>query len=760
MGTTGLDTETHLIGPGNVIPRLVCVSYTEADGTGVVHSNADAEAHHAISRMLADAVDGRSTIIIQNAAFDVTVLLRYAEDIINGSQQSFGGKGIDMAHAWRSMIWDILENNLDRELNDQPLLLSDTVLREKLYALSTTGVTEGKFSLMDLTAKYLNIDLSFEKADPLAWRMRYSELDGISASEWVPEAYNYAAMDAVYAKAIWEIQEGFRQDRGEGSMRSEALQIYADVALRIATSHGFLMDPAQVTKIADRMEAEVTPAKLATLTATGILRSNGSIDTKALKDEVERVCMAQGITPVRTDKGAISTADDVLSSIPQLSKPLAEYQHRQEFNKILTAFLPNLKHPVVYANYDVLKETGRTSSHGNGKRLPAYPAVNIQQMPRQEGIRECYVARPGYVLVSTDYSALELCSVGQVTYSLFGHSVHRERVNQGYDMHSYLGSAIAGLSERDLVGGFEPGTDGCYRSFMSALKYGKLADPSADYIDYLMSFKPADKVWEPKDAVKARGKHYRTLAKPTGLGYPGMLGPKTFVDFARATYGVEVSIEEAESLRNFWRETYPESADMKAWVEEQKRGQRFSPELNKDIDTYGYTTKGYDRFRAGATYNAAANGTFMQSLSADGAKLAVAWTTRAMCGGLDADNPYRILEGCRLLAFIHDELITEIPDDEFLTIRALAISHLQCLAMSDVMPDIRFSIDRTAFPDPDAKPSVEPAAMRRWSKAAEPVWEEHVWDPYVAMWVKKHFPEVYAATQDMTMRLIPWTAKS
>jgi hypothetical protein len=32
---TGLDTETHLIGPGNVIPRFVCVSYTEADGTGI-----------------------------------------------------------------------------------------------------------------------------------------------------------------------------------------------------------------------------------------------------------------------------------------------------------------------------------------------------------------------------------------------------------------------------------------------------------------------------------------------------------------------------------------------------------------------------------------------------------------------------------------------------------------------------------------------------------------------------------------------------
>jgi hypothetical protein len=131
-----------------------------------------------------------------------------------------------------------------------------------------------------------------------------------------------------------------------------------------------------------------------------------------------------------------------------------------------------------------------------------------------------------------------------------------------------------------------------------------------------------------------------------------------------------------------------------------------------------------------------------------------------MCGGLDAENPYRILEGCRLLAFIHDELITEIPDDEFLTIRALAVSHLQCLAMATVMPDIRFSIDRTAFPDPDAKPSVEPAAMRAWSKAAEPVWEEHVWDPYVALWVHKEFPEIYAATQDMTMRLIPWTAKS
>lgn len=775
----GYDSETHLIGMrGGIIPRFVCASFARLDEAWV-WSNADYEVLKAIWDMCEDALAGKNCICIQNAAFDITVLLRYAQDIINGEQIIAGDRKqwVEAAHGIRLMLWEIMERNIDRELANQPLILSDTLIRERLYSLSTDGTTDVKSSLADLVMKYYNIDLSVEKTDPNAWRLRYSELDGMHANVWPKEAYDYALMDAVYARDIKQHQSTFIQPHGEGSARSESLQIYADVTLRLATSHGFEVDRAKAAEVTERMAAEVTPEKLDLLIRSGILRNNNSIDTKKLHAEIERTCNENGLVVRMTKKGNIQAGDEILEEIAHFSPILTQYQHRQDFNKMLTAFMPKLRNSVIYANYDVIKETGRTSSYGSDEskksKIPAYPALNIQQIPRGDekkgiAIRECFKARPGYVLCSTDYSALELCSVGQVTKMLFGDSVHADRVNQGYDMHSFLGSAIAAMTEGDLVARQEPGTEESYREFLNAVKRGD-NDASPEYLEFLMTFKPDGKTWEKKDAVKNRAKHFRTMAKPTGLGYPGMLGPKTFMTFAKVTYGVEVSFEEATELRNMWRTIYPEAMSMKNWVEGQKFGKKYIIDLGKNVDTYAYETPGFDRFRAHATYNAAANGMFMQSLSADGAKLAGCWIARAMYGGLPSDHTWRILEGCRILAFIHDEYITELPDDEWTTERALLIAHIQCLAMKQVMPDITFSINAGDFPDHDAKPSVEPALMYSWTKAADPVWER-LSDEADAMGVTRYhgvenemlsvYPEINLATEAGARRLIPWEKRA
>jgi hypothetical protein len=771
----GFDTETHLIASGNIIPRFVCSSFAKLDDAWV-WSNADFEVLKSIWDMTEGALAGKNCICIQNASFDITVLMRYCQDIIKGEQHIAGDhrQWIEGAHGIYSMLWEILEQNIDRELNNQPLILADTLLRERLYSLSTEGTTDVKASLATLVMKYYGIDLSAEKTDPNAWRLRYSELDGVHANVWPGDAYDYALMDAVYARDIKQHQDTFLQPCGEGSARSESLQIYADVALRLATSHGIEVDTKRAAEVTERMAAEVTFDKLDLLLRSGILRSNNSIDTKKLQAEVQRVCDENGMPVIETKTG-ISTAAEVIEAVAPFSPILTQYKHRQDYNKMLTAFMPKLKNKVIYANYDVIKETGRTSSYGSDETkksvIPAYPALNIQQIPRGDErkgivIRESFIARPGYVLCSTDYSALELCSVGQVTKTLFGSSVHADRVNQGYDMHSFLGSAIASMTESDLVVGHAPGSEESYREFLNAVKRGA-NETSPQYLEFLMSFKPEGKNWEKKDAVKNRAKHFRTMAKPTGLGYPGMLGPRTFMTFAKTTYGVEVTFEEATELRNMWRAIYPEAMEMKDWVEGQKFGKKYIADLGKQVDTYAYETPGFGRFRAHATYNAAANGMFMQSLSADGAKLAGCWIARAMYGGLPANHPWRILEGCRILAFIHDEYITELPDDEWVTERALLIAHIQCLAMKQVMPDITFSINAGDFPDADAKPSVEPALMYAWTKAADPVWERS--EDEAARVTRYHcaedqmrivYPEINRATEAGARMLVPWEKRA
>ncbi len=772
----GFDTETHLIAYGNIIPRFVCASFAKLDQSWV-WSNADYEVLQAIWTMCDEALNGYSCICIQNAAFDITVLLRYVEDILSGAQPINGDPKVwrTAAYEIRMMLWEIMERNVDRELSNQPLILSDTLLRERLVSLSTNGTTDDKPSLAELVMKYYQIDISAEKLDPNAWRLRYRELDGIHANVWPKEAYDYALMDAVYARDIKAHQATFIQPYGEGSARSESLQIYADTCLRLATSHGIEVDRKRAADVTERMAAEVTPEKMNLLVRSGILRNNNSIDNKKLHAEIERVCEEQGMVVKRTKKGNISADTEVIDELHTFSPILTQYATRQDFNKMLTAFMPKLRNPVVYGNYDVIKETGRTSSYGSDdtkkSRPSAYPALNIQQIPRGDDkkgitVRECFKAREGWVLCSTDYSALELCSVGQVTKSLFGASVHADRVNQGMDMHSFLGSSIAAMTEGELVGNSSPGTEEAYRALLNALKRG-ICEVSEPYAEFLMTFEPPAKPdkprWTIKDAIKSRAKHFRNMAKPTGLGYPGMLGPATFVTFAKVTYGVDVTKEEGAQLRDMWREIYPEAWDMKGWVDSQKFGRKYIAELEKEVDTYWYETTGFDRFRAHATYNAAANGKFMQSLSGDGAKLAGCWIARAMYGGLPEDHPWRILEGCRILAFIHDEYISELPEDQWTTERALLIAHIQCLAMKRMMPDITFSINSGDFPDPDAKPSVEPALMYNWTKAADPVWVRS--EDLAADVTRYHgvedqmrltYPEINFVTEAGGRELIPW----
>jgi hypothetical protein len=381
----------------------------------------------------------------------------------------------------------------------------------------------------------------------------------------------------------------------------------------------------------------------------------------------------------------------------------------------------------------VLKETGRTSSYGNSeksKRAPLYPAENVQQIPRKFGIREIHLPPEGYVAVSIDYTSLELCSVGQVTHSLFGMSVHREKRNQGYDLHSYLGSGMAMVLAPAVVNHLTD-HESAYR-FFEDCRTATIPDtdmsPEAEALRQLK-----------KDA-----KHWRNMAKPTGLGYPGGLGPATQVTFARTTYGVQMTEEQASTFRDLWRRVYPEMGAYFEWVNRQVDHSR------PNDDLYCYETEGLRRFRAGATYCATANGKAMQSLSADGAKRSVCWIARAAFKGVREGSPYSLLAGCLPLAFIHDENIIAIPEDELLTERSLLFAKLMIAAMEVSMPDVLITAD--------------PAAMRRWTKDAEPEWETDQTRPerveaLIGSEMMSLLRQELGTTYDPTRRLVPWDDK-
>jgi hypothetical protein len=745
----GFDTETHLIGAGNLFPRLVCATFDIADEGKITPTTDVRDTYRAWVTGNADVGPGGSALlplilpmfqgmyqhthrgIIQNAAYDVCVLFAYCQDVISGQQQG----DPKLAKELYMLMWDVLDQGLDIEMAGGQGYLHDTILRAKLFNLSTIGLPDvdkggrdDRYGLSDLVKQEFDVDISGSKvttdqhgrvfdhnnvditgtpAAAASWRLRYSELDGIPTSRWPAEAAQYAIDDATWARKVYECQEARRMPFGYGSMNSEALQVYADVALRLYMATGFKVDRKQVEKVAVVID-EVMKRCDEGLKLNGIVRANGTVNTGILHGRIRAAWDVLGLPPFVTKTGAISASNETLEELAGVDPVIDLYAERAGFTKIKSSFLPNLAEDRVYSNYDVLKETGRTSSYGNSdkaRRKPLYNAVNIQQIPRGDEskgllIRECFLppdptpeAPAGYVICSNDYSALELCSVAQVTYNLFGYSVHRDKINQGYDLHSYLGSGMARSLAPHVVG-FATEHEVAYKALVAArgAKVSKKAiegeDPSVGAMRIL----------------KGEAGTWRNFAKPVGLGYPGGLGPKTLVTFAKTTYNVDITQEQAYLFRELWRQTYPEMVDYFKWVERQTDTQN-----GAGGDLYCYETQGFRRFRAAATFCATANGKCMQSLSADGAKRSVAWNARACFGGLPPDNPYAVLDGCLPLAFIHDENLNAIPVDDLLTVRSLLLSKLMVKAMQEHMPDVLIK--------------VEPALMRRWTKAAEPEWK-------------------------------------
>jgi hypothetical protein len=469
----------------------------------------------------------------------------------------------------------------------------------------------------------------------------------------------------------------------------------------------------------------------------------GKIDLAAVEQMSREAADQAGMKDI--DVGArpngwnIKVDKEWLANFAYLDPVMEKYAERSKVEKIVTSYLPKLywaegydqcpdvlpgregrldgKVPAarVHSSFSPLKETGRCSSRaatkGRGKNtMLLYPSWNGQQVdPR---VRGCVIPDEGNVLFSIDYSAMELGTAAQVAYSLFGYSVLRDKINAGIDTHAYLGAQIAYELDPYFKGACESSDrDAVFECFSSTKGFKEKCDSER----FAAIKGSADATWD--DFFK----HYRKFAKPTGLGYPGGLGPATFISYAKGTYGVTVDLETATLLREVWRGTYPELKEGLEYVWKKCVDPWAAPEYVeqeggkfKKREWYCYTTP-LGMHRARCAFTACANGMFLQSPSAEGALSGVCEIMEACSVGGLAGRVWPTI-------FIHDEMFGEIVEGPGTTADVMTLSEIMVRNMRKITPDVRAG--------------VEPCLMRRWSKAAEPVWEEvsgqrvlRVWEP-------------------------------
>lgn len=626
-----LDTETEVIRAGRLAPPLVCVTLADAlDSYELFHHT---EAREAVVTTL----ESDLLLVGDNVAFDFSV---------------FAAKWPDLL----PLIFEVYA--ADR--------VSDTEVREKLIHIAR-GIYRGfmrvgdkveklNYSLADIARRHLGVDL--EKGEG-GWQLRFGELMDVPVDWWPADAVDYAISDVVATLGVWQ-----RQEEDLPLLEDEFRQTRAAFWLQLMSCWGMITDPAGVRDFARRTQQKYD-AIATDLEVAGLLRKDGTRNMKLVKERVvaayvklakeeldappdvevafmfeaderqkefKRRIIIDGVCAntfieltdggksrnhqPKTDADVCDRSGDVV---------LENYAELSSLKKTFSTDIPLLEQAVetpLQVRYESLLSTGRTSS-----------SPNVQNLPTDVGVRECFRPRPGWIYAVADYSQFELRTWSQVCLSVLGYSKMAEAIKEGIDCHIALAHKILRISYEEAV-----------------------ADYKRD---------PHGRVYKPRQASKA-----------ANFGFPGGLGVKRWRAYARKNYGVDVEPEMAAEIKGFWQETWPEHAPYFEWI-------------NSQVDVPSPVIKQLfsNRYRGDVIFTEAANGMF-QSLAAEAAKAAGFLIARACY--VEVDSP---LFGCRPVNFVHDEYLVEVLDNERAHDAAVELARLMEVAAKPFLPDLPVVVD-------------------------------------------------------------------
>lgn len=206
---------------------------------------------------------------------------------------------------------------------------------------------------------------------------------------------------------------------------------------------------------------------------------------------------------------------------------------------------------------------------------------NIQQIPRGREFRSCFVPEKGNKLVIADYSQIELRVMAEISND----SRMIEAYREGQDLHILTASLMTG-----------------------------------------------------KDVICVT-KEERQAAKAVNFGLIYAMGAKGLQSYARETYGVNMTLEDAEKFRNQFFKAYSGLAEWHSKIK------RINPRESRTIKGRRIIFEGEPG--AAALYNTPVQGT-----AADISKIALGML-------VDKLKP----TGAKIIGTVHDEIIIEVGED-------------------------------------------------------------------------------------------------
>lgn len=296
-----------------------------------------------------------------------------------------------------------------------------------------------------------------------------------------------------------------------------------------------------------------------------------------------------------------------LSNKPLASKAKAIIDLKRALKE--KSYLESINYDKMYTKFNVAgAATGRFTSSGGD--IPN--GFNAQQIPRQ--FQKLFKAdTEDTCVIGLDYSTLEL----RLACAIYNEPEMYRQLMAGEDLHTSMALDSTGkkLHESGLLG-----------SEADVLGFG---GTSGEFLT----------------------KADRTLAKSINFGYVFGMSAKTYQNYAFVSYGVEVSIEESEALRNKYFTKYPriKAYHNKIWENYSKPGFFYETALGRRVKP----KLGTD----------AINGP-VQGSGAETTKLAVNYLIKADCDRLGL-NPNTEWYKCEVIKYIfnvvHDANYLRVP---------------------------------------------------------------------------------------------------
>jgi DNA polymerase-1 len=201
---------------------------------------------------------------------------------------------------------------------------------------------------------------------------------------------------------------------------------------------GMLLDEVQWQQLALKMEVNTQKSALE---LTELIQKELSTPLNLLTGKAPKIdinsptqvlnaLQAMGIAVNSTAKKEIAP----LASQYRVINSLIEYRHwskaKTSFGSTLPKHISN-KTNKIHSHYEQLGAVSGRFSCSN---------PNLQQIPRQKEVRQCFIASPGSNLVMADYSQIELRIVAEIS----GDSTMIQAYQQGQDLHKLTASLVLG----------------------------------------------------------------------------------------------------------------------------------------------------------------------------------------------------------------------------------------------------------------------------------------------------------------------------